>query len=272
MGLEMLPVPSGWEGPLREFGTALAAAGRSSQTIRLRMHWLRRFARDLGAGPWTVEPTTVVDWSGAHDWARDTRKSAHASVGGFYRWAQGLGLVEEVPVIPSVRSSDPAPRPAPPAAIARGLASDDPRVVLMVRLGAELGMRRGEVARVHSRDLIRDLMGWSLVVHGKGGKTRVLPLTDSLADALLALPKGYAFPGADSGHLSPQWVGKLVGRALPEGVTMHALRHSFASRGFAQTRNLVAVQHALGHASPSTTLRYILLPPEDVREVVEAIA
>lgn len=268
----MLPVPSGWEGPLREFGTALAAAGRSSQTIRLRMHWLRRFARDLDAGPWEVESTTVVDWSGAHDWARDTRKSAHASVGSFYRWAQGVGHVEEVPVIPSVRSSDPAPRPAPPAAIARGLASDDPRVVLMVRLGAELGMRRGEVARVHSRDLIRDLMGWSLVVHGKGGKTRILPLTDSLADALIARPAGFIFPGADHGHLSPQWVGRLVGRALPEGVTMHALRHAFASKGFAKTRNLVAVQRALGHASPSTTLRYILLPAQDVREVVEAVA
>lgn len=272
MRLQPMPVPSGWEGPLKEFGTALAAAGRSSQTIRLRMHWLRRFARDLGAGPWEIQAMTVVDWSGAHDWARDTRKSAHASIRGFYTWAHGLGYIEEVPIIPGVRSSDPAPRPAPPAAIATALRCEDPRVVLMVRLGAEIGLRRGEVARVHSRDLIPDLVGWSLVVHGKGAKTRVVPLPHSLADALLTLPRGFAFPGADHGHLSPQWVGKLVGRALPEGVTMHGLRHSFASRGFAKTRNLVAVQRALGHASPQTTLRYILLPPEDVREVVEAIA
>lgn len=272
MPLERLSVPSGWDGPLEEYSTALAASGRAATTIRLRMHWLRRFARDLGCGPWEIAATSVVEWSGAHDWARDTRKSAHNSVAGFYRWAKGLGYVETVPVVPSVRSSDPAPRPAPPAAIARGLSSSDPRVHLMVRLGAELGMRRGEVARVHSRDLVRDLMGWSLVVHGKGGKTRILPLTDSLATAILARPSGFVFPGGDHGHLSPQWVGKLVGRALPPGVTMHALRHSFASRGFERTRNLVAVQKALGHASPSTTLRYILLPAQDVREVIESVA
>lgn len=272
MPLEILPVPRGWEEPLKEYETSLAAAGRSTQTIRLRLHWLRRFARDLDAGPWDIDSTTLVEWSGAHGWARDTRKSAHASVGGFYRWAQNVGRIEAIPLIPSVRSSDPAPRPAPPAAIARGLASEDPRVVLMVRLGAELGLRRGEVARIHSRDLVRDLTGWSLVVHGKGGRTRVLPLADSLADALLAQPAGFIFPGSDHGHLSPQWVGKLVGRALPGGVTMHALRHAFASKGFARTRNLVAVQRALGHASPSTTLRYILLPDEDVREVIEAVS
>ena len=139
----------------------------------------------------------------------------------------------------------------------------------MVRLAAEIGLRRGEVARVHSRDLSRDLVGWSLLVHGKGSKTRIIPLTHSLAEALLALPYGYVFPGRDQGHLSPQYVGKLVGAALPPGVTMHSLRHAFASRGFARTRNLVAVQRALGHASPETTIRYIMLPEEDVREVVE---
>lgn len=100
----------------------------------------------------------------------------------------------------------------------------------------------------------------------------MIPLPHSLADELTELKPGFFFPGGDHGHLSPAWVGRLVGRALPEGTTMHALRHAFASTGFARTRNLVAVQRALGHSSPSTTLRYILVPDDDVREVVEAIA
>lgn len=53
---------------------------------------------------------------------------------------------------------------------------------------------------------------------------------------------------------------------------MHKLRHAFATAGFVATRNLVAVQHALGHKSPETTLRYIAVPGEDVRSVVEAAA
>ena len=272
MSMKPRPVPKGWAEPISEWTAALAAGGRRPETIHLRIEWVRRFARDLRAGPWTVGPLSIIEWSGAHDWARDTRRSAHQSVGQFYRWAESVGYIEAAPPVPSVRQSDPAPRPATPGAIATAGRSPDPRVRLMVRLGAELGMRRGEVARAHTRDLVSDLAGWSLVVHGKGGRTRVIPLPHSLADELVALPSGFFFPGADHGHLSPAWVGRLVGRALPKGTTMHALRHSFASKGFACTRNLVAVQRALGHASPSTTLRYILVPDDDVREVVEAIA
>ena len=272
MSMKPRPVPEGWAGPISEWTAALAAGGRRPETIHLRIEWVRRFARDLRAGPWTVGPLSVIEWSGAHDWARDTRRSAHQSVRQFYRWAQGVGYIDVAPPVPSVRQSDPAPRPATLGAIAVARCSDDPRVRLMVRLAAELGMRRGEVARAHTRDLVRDLAGWSLVVHGKGGKTRMLPLPHALADELTQIPSGFFFPGADHGHLSPAWVGKLVGRALPEGTTMHALRHAFASTGFAKTRNLVAVQRALGHASPSTTLRYVLVPDDDVREVVEAVA
>jgi site-specific recombinase XerC len=48
------------------------------------------------------------------------------------------------------------------------------------------------------------------------------------------------------------------------------LRHRFASRGYAGTGNLRAVQEALGHASIATTQRYTAVSRDDVRAVSEA--
>jgi integrase/recombinase XerC len=67
---------------------------------------------------------------------------------------------------------------------------------------------------------------------------------------------GWLFPGDTDGHLSPQWVGQLVVRVLPDGWTTHPLRHRFSSRAYRGTRNLRAVQVLLGHQSIATTERY----------------
>src|SRR5690606_22561104 len=70
-----------------------------------------------------------------------------------------------------------------------------PRETLMLRLAAEMGLRRGEVAQVHTDDVLDDLIGWSLVVHGKGGRDRVVPMPGTLARAIQDRPRGYLFPG-----------------------------------------------------------------------------
>ena len=251
---------------------SMTVRGLRERTIDLRVRWVRRFARFVEIGPWDVTDREIMVWSASHDWATDTRRSAHASVRAFYEWACTSGYVERVPVIPMIRASAPMPHPASEAAITDARSIADSRVSLMVRLASEAGLRRGEVARIHSRDLERDLAGWSLVVHGKGGKERRIPLSDSLADALRQTRAGFVFPGNDHGHLSPDWVGHLVGAVLPQGVTMHALRHRFASRAYQVTGDLLGVQAALGHASPDTTLRYVALPNDALRRVMQAAA
>jgi integrase len=147
---------------------------------------------------------------------------------------------------------------------------------MMVRLATELGMRRAEVAQVHARDLVEDLDGWSLVVHGKGARDRLMPMPAALAAAVRTYASeqgGWLFPGRNDGHLSPRWVGKLVGRAMPEGWTMHKLRHRAAVRVHeAGGRDLAVTQDFLGHASPATTRVYLPRDDARLREAVEAAA
>ena len=258
--------PPAWAGLISEWEVSLYAAGRSVETVRMRTDWIKRLARAMEpAGPGEVTSAMFAKYSGRATWSVNTRKSVHDSARLFYTWAFQTGRVSEAPVIPGIRKGPAAPHPADDFSYQKGLHSTDRRVWLVVRLAAEAGLRRGEVARVNTSDLIADLTGRSLIVHGKGGKQRVVPISDDLAGAVEDAGPGYVFPGRDSGHLSPAWVGKLVGRAMPAGVTMHALRHRFASRAYAASSNLVAVQKLLGHASPDTTIQYIAVPASELR-------
>lgn len=147
-----------------------------------------------------------------------------------------------------------------------------PREKVMLRLAAEVGMRRSEVAQVHTDDLMEDLVGRSLIVHGKGGKRRIVPLPTSLGRTIATAERGYLFPGNDGGHLSPRYVGKLIRDIMPGDWTMHTLRHRFGTRAYALTSDLLLVQEMLGHASPTTTRRYVEYDRTRMRAAVEELA
>lgn len=212
-----------------------------------------------------------------------------AAARGFFAWAYKAGRVPAyiADELPRVRQHKAPPRPAPDHAWRAALEAADPRVSLMLRLAGEAGLRRAEVARVHYRDLVEDAAGWSLRVHGKGGKTRVVPLNARLAAGIRCRPSGdntpdtrnmfnntgdppdtancgWLFPTATGGHLGAGQVGKLVARALPDGWTMHTLRHRFATRalrGHAQPASRANASRARVKSSPpsdtppSTTAR-----------------
>ena len=270
--MRKLTMPGGWAEPVAAYKRFLLASGRSTKTVTLRLDWVARFARAVEFPPFQIETTAVIDWSAGQDWSQATRRSAHQSIKGFYSWAYTYGLTSVVPTIPSVRKTPPNPHPASDAALEACLLAGDWRVSLAARLAAGLGLRRCEVACINvDRDLVTDESGSALLVHGKGGKTRLVPLTDALSGELRRY-SGFIFPGQENGHVSPAWLGRLVSRAMPAGVTMHALRHRFTTRAYRQTRDLVALQKVLGHSSPETTLVYLQLADEALRRVVEAAA
>lgn len=254
----------------------LRALGRASSTIATRVEHIRWLARDTKVDdPWALTTGDLVAWLGSHEWARETRRGVRASLRGFWRWGLVDGRATDDPTteLPAPRPSVPAPHPTPERVYETALLHAPPAARLMLRLAAEAGLRRAEVAQVHARDVHETNGGWSLTVHGKGNKEREVPIPPGLAwDIRTKCQGGFAFPGADQGHLSPLWVGKRISRLLPDGLSMHGLRHRFGSVAYALSSDLLGVQQLLGHASPTTTQVYVLIPDERLRTIVDAVA
>lgn len=264
----------GWTWSIDAYLLHLAAGGSPDTTIELRRYQLRRLAKALPSGPLSVETADLVDWMAARGWSPSTLRSHRQTLRSFFGWMVLRGLRSDSPAdaLPTVKPPAPAPRPVGHDDYAMALDLAPPRERLMLRLAGELGMRRSEVARVHRDDMIRDLTGWTLVVHGKGGKRRLLPLPDSLARDVLAEEPGWLFPGRVDGHISPAWVGKIIARLLPDGYSMHKLRHMFATDAYGVNRDLFTVQDLLGHASPVTTRAYVLTPDSAKRQLVDELS
>jgi integrase/recombinase XerC len=115
----------------------------------------------------------------------------------------------------------------------------------------------------------------ALLIRGKGGKERRLPLLTIVREALadyrqlvpFALkPRDRLFRGEKGGALSARIVQRRVaelrGRlGLTETATPHALRHAFATDLLMAGADLRSIQELLGHASLSTTQGYTQVDP-----------
>ncbi len=266
-----MTIPQEWSGAIGGYLAAQRLSGRPATTIYTRRQHLEHLARRVNAGPWQLTGVELFEYAAAQTWMPETRRGRRTTFMSFWRWGQTQGFVEASPValLPVVTPSEPNPMPVLDEDYRLALAKASPRERLMLRLASDMGLRRAEVAQVHSRDLRQDLVGWSLVVHGKGGKRRIVPATERIAHDLRELGEGYAFPGDDHGHLSPRWVGKLVRRLLPPDYTMHKLRHRAGTRVHqAAGGDLLVTQAFLGHASTETTRRYVPVASSAVRHAV----
>lgn len=262
-----------WVDEINAFLAHQKAGGKPETTRGARRQHLQHLAKRVDAeSPWDVTGRMLVEYANLQDWSIETRRSRRVTFLAFWRWAVADERCEKVvaEALPKIRATAPRPRPAPDNVYREALIRARPRETLMLRCAAELGLRRAEVAGIHTRDVIDDLIGHSLVVHGKGGKERVVPLPRSLASAILGQQPGFIFPGDwGPGHLSPAYVGKLVRELMPDGWTMHTLRHRFGTRAYQRKSDLLAVQQLLGHASPSTTRTYVQLDSRVLREMVD---
>lgn len=263
-----------WGQAIEEYLAEQTAAGAPVTTRNTRRQHLEHLARRIDTPPWAVTGGDLVAYASQQKWAVETRRGRRSTFLSFWRWAVATGRTDSNPALalPRVKASIGRARPTPELVYREAVAAGDVRARLILRLAAEVGLRRSEIARIHSRDLVQDLVGWSLVVHGKGDRDRTVPLPDGLARVLLALPSGFAFPGDDHGHLSPRWVGKIATRLLPGEFTLHTLRHRFATLAYQVDRDVFVVQELLGHSSPATTRRYVQTQHEHLRRTVVAVA
>ncbi|RFZ48252.1 Tyrosine recombinase XerC [Mycobacterium marinum] len=172
--------PESWRHDLDDYLLALAAGGQRPLTIRLRKAILCTAARGLGCPPAEVTAEQLVNWLGRQQHlSQEGRKSYRTTLRGFFTWLYEL---DRIPVfigdsLPKVRVPKSPPRPATDDAWWTALAKADRRTEMMLRLAGEAGLRRAEIAQVHTSDLMD---GGALLVKGKGGKQRVVPISDHL--------------------------------------------------------------------------------------------
>jgi integrase/recombinase XerC len=246
------------------------AAGASPGTIRVRGSHLRRFAArvDLCAA---TDADVVAFLASLPHLRPESRKSVQASLRCFYRWALIRGYVDRDPTIclRDVTVPPSVPHPITANALRAALLADDDETTLMILLGAYAGLRRAEIAAVHSGDVESSV----LRVTGKGGRTRRVPVHPLLACRLSAV-HGWAFasPVRPGRHVSPDYVADRLERVLPPPFTCHSLRHYFATAAYRGTHDLRAVQQLLGHSRPETTARYTLIDDDALTAAVLAVA
>lgn len=239
----------------------------ATSTIRLRLLYLARLAA-VTERPFNVAVDDLVEFLSPSGWSPETRKSARAAVRSFYRWAKDTERIEKSPAerLPAVRVPAGMPKPAPESVVLAALARCPARDRLMVMLAAYAGLRCCEIARCHTDDVVDG----RLRITGKGNRQRVIPLTPGILRALPAEP-GWLFPSPYGGHLRADSVSVILRRVLAP-YTAHTLRHRFATRAYAGTHDLRAVQELLGHSKPETTMRYTLVPDDALRAAVFAAA
>ena len=189
--------------------------------------------------------------------------------------AEDAGHVPQLPRTRAPKRPRTLPRPASPAdamALAEeaGAAGEDwmgarDMAILLLLYGS--GLRVAEAMSLTAGVLP---VGRTLRVTGKRGKTRVVPVVEAVSQAIANYAAACPYPltgaaplfvGARGGPLNADLVRRAVRSArkrlgLPDSVTPHALRHSFATHLLAGGADLRSLQELLGHASLSSTQIY----------------
>lgn len=265
------PVP--WRKSIEGWTDTLRAAGLSAQTIKSRRYKMVHLSTLLmPSGPKDVTTEQIVQVFARQQWKPETRKAYRNTISSFFRWLHKSGRRSDDPSldVPRVKKPHAHPRPCPDRYIAAAMEKATSSEKLMIRLGAECGLRRGEIARVHSDDVVADNTGRSLIVRGKGDKQRIVPLPDDLAGIIMDA-RGYLFPGRFGGHVEESYIGDHISRLLPDGYAAHTLRHRFATTAYAATHDLFVVAELLGHESVETTEHYVAMPDGRLREATAAV-
>ena len=190
--------------------------------------------------------------------------------------AESEGQMPQLPRAKAPRRPKTLPRPvAPQEALAladdASEAASEPWIgardlaILLLLYGA--GLRIAEAMSLSGG--VRPI-GDVLRVTGKRSKTRIVPIIPTVREAIEDYVRqcpwpierdGPLFVGARGGPLNPDVVRRAVAAArkrlgLPETLTPHALRHSFATHLLARGADLRSLQELLGHASLSSTQIY----------------
>jgi integrase/recombinase XerD len=216
-----------------------------------------------------------------------------SSVRSFHRFMVRDGVADRDPAggVSQPKLPRSLPRPLTVDEVTRLIEAPDPatpvgirdRAILELLYGA--GLRISELVGLDVDDV--DLDPGSVRVLGKGGKEREVPLgrygreaveayvTRTRPEFASAKSRGALFLNQRGGRLTRQSCARLLAAHVATAdidrrVSLHTLRHSFATHLLEGGADVRVVQELLGHASVATTQIYTLVTREHLREVYYA--
>ena len=155
-------------------------------------------------------------------------------------------------------------------------------IYALVATGLFAGLRRSEIFYLEWSDIdferrmitVQNKEEW----HTKNYESRVIPMNDTLYDALRRHPRHitsrYVFCNPKTGRIYNSVRRSLASAAERAGVGhigLHALRHTFASQLVMAGVDLATVQKLMGHKTIQMTMRYAHLAPDHLKGAVDRI-
>lgn len=248
---------------LEEFATHLRRLRRAPETIRIRLLYARKLFELLD--PLTAGDEELQGFLDRHHWSPGTINVVTATIHDFYRFLQLRGYRLERPdgYLRYVDVPPPRSRIAAEAVLAQAVEISNDQDEILIRLGAECGLRVEEIRLAHSDN--RD--GEFQIVLGKGSKWREVWLSPELRELLDRQPSGY-YIHRDGVPVSKTTIYNRVWRLI--GSNPHSLRHRGGTVVYRRSdKDLRLTQQFLGHADPRTTVVYVHVTRDELREAGE---
>ena len=267
---------------LRDLGLLVRFAGTDAEVEQVKAGRLAAF---LTSPAVAVKPDGTPKAPGSADKTKTSLKA-------FFRWALGAGLVEANPTagIRLRHRRRPAPDVLTPQEKRKLLQAIDgtrgakaERDAVLVDLILNTGLRVSEALGLDLTDV--NVAEKRLTITGKGGDEQRVFLNARSRRRLSAYLKRRKRVLAESQALflsnrrtrlsvrqAEAAVQGWIARAgIAKHVTVHGLRHAFATHLLERTGNLRTVQEALRHKHIATTVRYTHQPSEALAEALEAL-
>lgn len=274
---------------IKQYTQSRYERGEITRTTVRDLRWtLNGLAKSFGDRPLTqLGPAAIDRWLATiRDLSDATRREYLSRVRGFCRWLGDQRKINGDPTrhVPPIRQARRAPRTLEETEVARLLRSaPDTRARAVLWLMVGCGLRCVEVARLR----VEDYDGRTVVVCGKGGHERVVPVPVRVAAAVnaylddsgvtagplirseLRSSQGLS-PRTLSGYVRGWMVAAGVKARALDGRSAHALRRTCAS-DVADRADLRVVQQMLGHLRLETTAQHYLrpVPLAAMREAME---
>lgn len=246
----------------------VTAGGLSDNTINSRRAQLRRMDAELPMGLEEATVEELGEWLARPGWSRETRRTYFNHMKAFYDWATD-------PRRPHIDWNPAASmtRPKAPKGMPKPVTDDELFDVLTSArtwevaflLAAYGGLRCCELATIERRDINQH----TITITGKGGKVRVVPTHPLIWAAVRDLPRGHLVAGT-AGQISKSARDHFDRTGMP-AVTMHRLRHWFATTALAAGADLLTVSLLMGHASTQTTRVYCEISDKQRRTAILAL-